>query len=821
MRCKGILVLLIGLAGVANSQSFLELQNSLRSPADLNRIIRAAEADGDSTKMFFGLLKLGSFYLDLKDITRCDSTLAIIETRFTRQISNNIKWGTLNVSDYYQLLSYYYYQKNDLEKSKLFLEAAQRVDADVFSYTNNLYRVFVKEGKLDSAELYLQYTFPALAKKLDINNLDLELLEKFDLNFRNMCHIKFMQGDLEGFRHYLSKWIPLSVNLLDNPARIKPKKLVEADSWKLIYLSKYLTVKGHYKEAKDILNRVKVSSLNDESKLDYLRTRSQFYYAQNKMDSAVMFLTQTLDLHRENIVKLFPMFTEVERENYVAELNDDYDVMLSLVTENTARNEQLLREVFEFQLFRKGLLLDVTKKLNKAADGLKDAGAIDLQRHINNVNDSISRLTFKTTNIDPREKMRLLHRLNTRKEFYEKSLLRLISNQTQGIFTEIKADEITRAMPDESCLIEIIRFKKWSKDPKRILSPNHVEYAILIIPQQGEMNLIVLPNGEELEGRMAKLYKNTIQFQVPEPRLYEVYWADVFKVVKDYKTIFLSPDGIYNIININTLQRAADASYVLDHMNLINLTSPKDLLNRYADDDSDNEVLLIGYPQYAAVQGESRQASFRGSVIEDLEGIKKTEFATLPGTLQEIETIDEIIREKNGTTVVLKGTDASETNLKSTTIPEILHMATHGFFIGLENKLVNPLLKSGLVLAGVNSTGANDRDDGVLTALEIASLDLSRTKLVVLSACETGLGEVKNGDGVYGLQRAFKLAEARFIILSMWKVDDKATMELMSLFYSTLVSTNDVVLSFKTAQKKLREDYPDPFYWGAFKLFGY
>src|SRR5690606_20301088 len=139
----------------------------------------------------------------------------------------------------------------------------------------------------------------------------------------------------------------------------------------------------------------------------------------------------------------------------------------------------------------------------------------------------------------------------------EKSLLRLISSQTQGIFAEIRAGEITGAMPDESCLIEIIRFKKWSKDPKRILSPNHVEYAILIIPKQGEMDLIVLHNGEEMEGRMARLYKNTIQFQVPESRLHEVYWAEVFKVVKDYKTIFLSPDGIYNIININTLQRAA------------------------------------------------------------------------------------------------------------------------------------------------------------------------------------------------------------------------------------------------------------------------
>lgn len=828
MRYAFLIAVFISLTSTVKGQSFSELEKSSAVPLDLNKIIRAAEVDGDSAKIFFGLLKLSNYYLERKDITQCDSVLAIIETQFTNQIRSNIKWGTLNVSDYYQLLSQYYYQKNDIEKSKLFLEAAQRIDADVFSYTNNLYRVFVKEGKLDSAELYLQQTFPVLAKRLDINNLDVELLAKFDLNFRNMCQIKLMQGDLEGFRHYLSKWLPISSKLLDNPDRIKAKKQNSFNDWKLIYLSKYFTITGQYKKASEILNSIKAasnfssSSFDQESKLEHLRTLSQLCYAQNKMDSAVLYLARILELHKENIIKLFPLLTEVERENYVAELNDDYDVMLSLVAENPNRNERLLREVFEFQLFRKGLLLDVTKKLNKAATELKDAGAKDLQRYINNLNDSISMITYKVSGGNQYNKESMLQRLNARKEFYEKSLLKLIYIQTAGIFKDVKANEITQAMPEESCLVEIIRFKKWSKDQRRILSPNHIEYAVLIIPKQGTISFVGLHDGEQMEGRMAKFYKNSIQFRLAEKYLFDFYWDEIFKVVKDYKTIFLSPDGIYNIINVNTLKRSSDNAFMLDEMNLINLTSPKDLLDSHPVVQAANSALLIGFPLYSdASVKESNLASFRGTVIEDLEGVRKTEYATLPGTLQEIEAIDKIIRKKNGTTILLKGHDASESKLKSVNIPEILHMATHGFFIGSENKLVNPLLKSGLVLAGVNSRNANEYDDGVLTALEIASLDLSQTKLVVLSACETGLGEVKNGDGVYGLQRAFKLAEARFIILSMWKVDDQATMELMNLFYSNLVTTNDVVRSFNIAQKKLRENYPDPFYWGAFKLFGY
>ncbi|HEX8061047.1 MAG TPA: CHAT domain-containing protein, partial [Cyclobacteriaceae bacterium] len=125
-----------------------------------------------------------------------------------------------------------------------------------------------------------------------------------------------------------------------------------------------------------------------------------------------------------------------------------------------------------------------------------------------------------------------------------------------------------------------------------------------------------------------------------------------------------------------------------------------------------------------------------------------------------------------------------------------------------------------LILAGANNKKKSDDADGILTAFEITSLDLKDTELVVLSACETGLGDVRNGDGVYGLQRAFKVAESRFIVTSLWKVDDDATMKLMTLFYQDLESSHDVIRSFGLAQKQLRDIYPSPYYWGAFKLVG-
>jgi len=218
----------------------------------------------------------------------------------------------------------------------------------------------------------------------------------------------------------------------------------------------------------------------------------------------------------------------------------------------------------------------------------------------------------------------------------------------------------------------------------------------------------------------------------------------------------------------------------------------------------------------------------------------------LPGTKEEVINIAGLLNTSNWKVQTKSDKKAGEYEFKKeleTKAPGVLHIATHGFAFPneakKETKLLDmnqtstykvsedPMVRCGLMLGGSNIswTGNPQKmieqtgDDGILTAAEVANLDLSNTKLVVLSACETGLGKIEGSEGTFGLKRGFKLAGVEQMIVSLWSVPDKETMELMTLFYSDLTKTLNPVLSFETAQKEMRTKYPtDPEKWAGFVL---
>jgi CHAT domain-containing protein len=218
----------------------------------------------------------------------------------------------------------------------------------------------------------------------------------------------------------------------------------------------------------------------------------------------------------------------------------------------------------------------------------------------------------------------------------------------------------------------------------------------------------------------------------------------------------------------------------------------------------------------------------------------------LEGTVNEINQIATKAKQYNFKAEIKTNRDATEESIKKLdgkSTPYVLHLATHGFFFPdpeqeiIEEKWLSsdemtkakiyktsedPMMRSGLLLAGANkywkkTAEEQNTDDGILTAKEISNLDLSACELVVMSACETGLGDIKGSEGVFGLQRAFKMAGVKNIIMSLWKVPDAQTSELFDVFYEECFSGKSIHDSFKTAQSKMKAKY-SPYYWAGFVL---
>jgi CHAT domain-containing protein len=254
--------------------------------------------------------------------------------------------------------------------------------------------------------------------------------------------------------------------------------------------------------------------------------------------------------------------------------------------------------------------------------------------------------------------------------------------------------------------------------------------------------------------------------------------------------------------------------YLINQFDIVILGNPHDLLTKKERESmtSGKKATLIGFPDYGS-----------GVIVQ------------LPGTKIEVDEINKVLKSSGYQVAELTQADATETNLKSSKQVSILHIATHGYFlkdvehsswpIGVhaDNAKDNVLLRSGLMLTGASDAdkskaGLDSSNNGIMTSYEAMNLDLKGTNLVVLSACETGLGEIKAGEGVYGLQRAFLVAGAEAIVMSLWKVDDAATQQLMNNFYSNWIKSNDKQKAFKQAQIQLMTKYKEPYYWGAFVM---
>lgn len=338
--------------------------------------------------------------------------------------------------------------------------------------------------------------------------------------------------------------------------------------------------------------------------------------------------------------------------------------------------------------------------------------------------------------------------------------------------------------------------------------------------------------------------------QVPDNedgvKLREAIFDKLKPALSRCKHLFISPDGELSRIPFEVLPNET-GRFLIDDYHISYLGAGRDIL-RFGTESTGQPAgsLIIADPDFDLGLKKSRRLPQKvrpyGRHSRDLDR-SSLYFGRLPGTREEGINVSNML----GVSPCVKE-NALEGWIKKYRSPRILHFATHGFFLKDQERdpnkekreldalgfaesggmgrlsgldLENPLLRSGLASAGVNTwlkgqSPPSDAEDGLLTAEDVTGLDLLDTELVVLSACKTGLGEVRTGEGVFGLRRSFVLAGADTLVMSLWKVPDQQTRELMEEFYSRILAREPRAKALKNAQMSIRSKHPHPFYWGAF-----
>ncbi|HLT81350.1 MAG TPA: CHAT domain-containing tetratricopeptide repeat protein [Cyclobacteriaceae bacterium] len=545
---------------------------------------------------------------------------------------------------------------------------------------------------------------------------------------------------------------------------------------------------------------------------------SRVHYMQRNYKASKRLIEEALGKYEAYIADFFPSLSEREKARYWNTIRDDFEFYYTLAFSNLDDFKDLAGSVYNYQLMTKALLLSASVKMRHRIMNSPDEA---LRQQFDEWVQKKERLTLALSmtseellenEIDP-------DALRQEVEQIEKQLSSKSEDFARGFEKKaIRYGDVIAALGDNEVAVELVRFRYFDHT-----FTDSVIYAALHVRKASRKpGVAILANGRDMETRYFKYYRNAITGLIHDSVSYHVYWQPLQQEIGMATSIYLSPDGVYNQINLEAIP-TPDGKYVIDNTNLVLVSNTRDLAERghhASRAPGANTAYMFGNPKfYLTASG--------GNAIPPL-----------PGTGDEVMQLDFLLREKGWTTQEFIDAAAAEEALKGVVSPRIFHIATHGLYrrapeSGLPGQLVandasatlNPLLRTGLLLSGagdlLNKTRYNyNLDNGILTAYEAMSLNLDQTDLVVLSACETGLGDVQHGEGVYGLQRAFLVAGAKVLVMSMFRVDDEATRKLMLRFYQNWLASGKMRESFTAARKELRNEYPAPLYWGAFLMIG-
>lgn len=550
--------------------------------------------------------------------------------------------------------------------------------------------------------------------------------------------------------------------------------------------------------------------------------------------------------------------SEREMDNYLKSFSEQQFQLLSFV--QYSGNVNAIPVCYDNSLFYKGYLLQAANKIKQLS--IADTTSVEKLNRLKSIHRRLSKLyAAPLTTRDSSAITQLESEANT----VEKELTKTVAGYADAT-RQVNWQDVQSALKPGEAAIEFVNFQTDFQN-----QTDSTMYAALLIlpgvakpkfiPLFKEKQLIQLLNQTQNSNSIATVYASRgvkpLQTGTQMSGLLELIWEPIVVHLSDVKTVYYSPSGLLYRLNFNAIP--IDKGLILsDKYRLVELGTTRSLvLHDSKKRDIFNTAVLYGGIHYqmdpmmlardsiSHIQLDSQFTEL--SFVFDDQGLphRGDNWNYLPGTKNEVDHINMQLKKAKFSSKVLSGYDATEETFKSlgqgNKSPRILHIATHGYFFPdlkvepNKNKTTerepifkiseHPMMRSGLILAGGNFTWKTGKplyegmEDGILTAYEISQINLDNTELVVLSACETGLGDIQGNEGVYGLQRAFKIAGVKYIIMSLWQVPDKQTSQLMITFYKKWLENKlSIPDAFHAAQKELREAEMDPNQWAGFVL---
>lgn len=534
----------------------------------------------------------------------------------------------------------------------------------------------------------------------------------------------------------------------------------------------------------------------DESDIDYALAHIKelkYLQAEEKWEELTMRIDESSKVLRERIIRNFTGMTAAQREYFI----EQFKPLLSYANDLLPSKpfDELAKVCFENNMFLRGLLLRSENALANSISGMGNKELEDkFHKYVNLSQELVARQYISGPG-----------------NYFRKSQ---IEKEIASLESELANASRDFRRNNEKTVLAITDLKNsLGKNDIAMQMVNIADfYYCLLLTNDGKVKYISLG---EINVTPSSLYTDISA---------NSDWLNKLRPYIEGRNVYYASDGLFNKIALSSLPIECNGKTLGDtaHINLVGSLAD---IPEIRDREAAMNLLTKSTVLWGGVEYGLSTDSITNNVNESDIILRGEELRFLPGSKTEVTAIAQMLTEKGNIPTLYTGINATEKSFVSRSHKKdyILHISTHGFFHD-SGAFVNPMQNSGLLFANSQRYWMNDslasnitEEDGILRADEIAKLDLTGCQLVVLSACQTGLGE-SNSEGVYGLQRAFKLAGAKNILMSLWNIDDAATQKLMTLFYLELLSGNTPGVSLTNAQNQMRRDGYSPDKWAAFVL---